>query len=55
MGELIGLFDLELVCDTALLTIRHYREEDERRETEGLNILLEQRTPDVVQFVFKRF
>ena len=55
MGELIGLFDLELVSDTELLTIRHYREEDERRETEGLNILLEQRTPDVVQFVFKRF
>jgi hypothetical protein len=49
------LFDLELVSDTELLTIRHYREEDERRETEGLNILLEQRTPDVVQFVFKRF
>lgn len=55
MGELTGLFDLELVSDTALLTIRHYREEDEQRETEGLNILLEQRTPDVVQFVFKRF
>ena len=54
MGELTGLFDLELVSDTALLTIRHYREEDEQRETEGLNILLEQRTPDVVQFVFKR-
>jgi len=54
MGELIGLFDLELVSDTELLTIRHYREEDERRETEGLNILLEQRTPDAVQFVFKR-
>ena len=55
MDELTGLFDLELVSDTALLTIRHYREEDEQRETEGLNILLEQRTPDVVQFVFKRF
>ena len=54
MEELNDLFDLELVSDTELLTIRHYREEDERRETEGLNILLEQRTPDVVQFVFNR-
>lgn len=55
MGELTELFDLELVSDTALLTIRHYRKEDEERETKGLNILLEQRTPDIVQFVFKRY
>ena len=55
MGELTDLFDLELVSDTALLTIRHYRKEDEERETKGLDILLEQRTPDIVQFVFKQF
>ncbi len=54
MGELTDLFDLELVSDTALLTIRHYRKEDEDRETNGLDILLEQRTPDIVQFVFKQ-
>ena len=54
-GELTDLFDLELVSDTALLTIRHYRKEDEERETKGLDILLEQRTPDIVQFVFKQF
>ncbi len=53
MGELTGLFDLELVTDVELLTIRHYRKEDEERETKGRAILLEQRTPDVVQFVFK--
>jgi putative exporter of polyketide antibiotics len=55
IGELTDLFDLELVSDTALLTIRHYRKEDEERETKGLDILLEQRTPDIVQFVFKQF
>ena len=55
VAELTGSFDLELESDVALLTIRHYRKEDEQKETQGLEILLEQRTPDVVQFVFKRF
>ena len=53
--ELTGLFDLELVPEVELLTIRNYQKEDELRETKGLNILLEQRTPEVVQFVFNRF
>jgi aspartate kinase len=55
LAELTGQFDLELTSSVELLTIRHTNEEDETRETEGLDILLEQRTPDTVQFVFKRF
>jgi len=55
LAELTDSFDLELVPEVELLTIRNYQKEDELRETKGLNILLEQRTPEVVQFVFKRF
>ena len=55
LAELTGQFDLELTSSVELLTIRHTNEEDESRQTEGLDILLEQRTPDTVQFVFKRF
>ena len=55
LAELTGQFDLEITSSVELLTIRHTNDEVETRETEGLNILLEQRTPDTVQFVFKRF
>jgi len=47
-------FELTLVPDVELLTIRHYTEEDVARETEGMTILQEQRTPETVQFVFTR-
>ena len=47
-------FDLSLTEEVELLTIRHYSEEDEAKETEGLDLLLEQRTPETVQFVFRR-
>ena len=52
--ELETTFQVELQEKVELLTIRHYSSEDERRETQGLHILQEQRTPDTVQFVFKR-
>ena len=52
--ELQKTFDLALTADVELLTIRHYSPEDENKETAGLRILLEQRTPETVQFVFQR-
>ncbi|MDA9104095.1 aspartate kinase, partial [Schleiferiaceae bacterium] len=52
--ELEITFQVELQEKVELLTIRHYSSEDERRETQGLHILQEQRSPDTVQFVFKR-
>lgn len=52
--ELQKTFDLALTEDVELLTIRHYSPEDENKETAGLRILLEQRTPETVQFVFQR-
>ena len=52
--ELKKEFELEWTDSVELLTIRHYSASDEARETEGLEILLEQRTPETVQFVFKR-
>ena len=47
-------FNLTFTSDVELLTIRHYNESDVVRETEGLTILQEQRTPDTVQFAFQR-
>lgn len=47
-------FELTLVPNVELLTIRHYTEDDVARETEGMTILQEQRTPETVQFVFNR-
>ena len=52
--ELEKTFKVELQKKVELLTIRHYSAEDEHRETQGLDILQEQRTQDTVQFVFKR-
>lgn len=54
LSELKEEFELEWTDSVELLTIRHYSASDEARETEGLEILLEQRTPETVQFVFKR-
>ena len=53
LSELKEEFELEWTDSVELLTIRHYSASDEARETEGLEILLEQRTPETVQFVFK--
>jgi len=47
-------FKLTFTSEVELLTIRHYQESDVVRETEGLTILQEQRTPDTVQFAFQR-
>jgi aspartate kinase len=54
LSELKTQFELESTSSVELLTIRHYNRYDEAKETEGLEILLEQRTPETVQFVFKR-
>ena len=54
LTELEKKFELEWTDTVELLTIRHYSANDEARETQGLEILLEQRTPETVQFVFKR-
>lgn len=54
MEELVKTFDVHLTENTALLTIRHYSDEDEQAQTAGKNILLEQRTPETVQFVFEK-
>jgi aspartate kinase len=54
LTELEKKFELEWTDTVELLTIRHYSADDEARETQGLEILLEQRTPETVQFVFKR-
>lgn len=54
LTELEKKFELEWTDTVELLTIRHYSADDEARKTQGLEILLEQRTPETVQFVFKR-
>jgi len=53
LTELAKTFDVRLIENTALLTVRHYRAEDEAEHTSGKNILLEQRTPDTVQWVYE--
>lgn len=45
------LFDVHLQKDLTLLTIRHYTEELIQERTNGKRIIVEQRTPDTVQFV----
>lgn len=47
-------FMLRLQTEVELLTIRHYSAEAIAAETRGMTILLEQRTPETVQFVFER-
>ena len=54
MTELEKTFEVEWTDAVELLTIRNYNATDESHETQGLEILLEQRTPETVQFVFKR-
>ena len=54
IAALEGDFNLTFTSNVELLTIRHYNESDVIRETQGLTILQEQRTPDTVQFAFQR-
>ena len=54
IAALEGDFNLTFTSNVELLTIRHYNESDVVRETQGLTILQEQRTPDMVQFAFQR-
>lgn len=54
IAALEGDFNLTFTSNVELLTIRHYNESDVVRETQGLTILQEQRTPDTVQFAFQR-
>jgi len=54
IAALEGDFNLTFTSNVELLTIRHYTESDVVRETQGLMILQEQRTPDTVQFAFQR-
>jgi aspartate kinase len=54
IAALEGDFNLTFTSNVELLTIRHYTESDVIRETQGLTILQEQRTPDTMQFAFQR-
>lgn len=47
------LFDVDVERDLSLLTIRHYNQETVKRLTEGKNIILEQKTPETIQAVFR--
>ena len=53
LKELAETFDVQLTENTALLTVRHYSASDEAAHTAGKSILLEQRTPDTVQWVYE--
>ena len=47
------LFDVVVEKDLSLLTVRHYDEETVRKLTGGKKIILEQRTPQTLQAIFK--
>jgi len=47
--EASELFDVNLVKDLSLLTIRHYNKQLFDKLTEGKNVLLRQQTPDTIQ------
>ncbi|MEJ7611313.1 MAG: aspartate kinase [Ferruginibacter sp.] len=48
------LFDVEVENDLSLLTVRHYNEETISKLKEGKKIILEQRTPQTLQAIFKK-
>ncbi len=52
-GEAALLFDVVAEKDLSLLTVRHYNEETIRKLTKGKKIILEQRTPQTLQAIFK--
>ncbi len=47
------LFDVDVERDLSLLTIRHYNEETVKRLTDGKTIILQQKTPETLQAIFK--
>ena len=47
------LFDVDVERDLSLLTIRHYDIATIAKLTEGKNIILEQRTPETMQAIFR--
>ena len=47
------LFDVDVERDLSLLTIRHYDVATIAKLTEGKNIILEQRTPETMQAIFR--
>ncbi len=47
------LFDVDVERDLSLLTIRHYDSATITKLTEGKNIILEQRTPETMQAIFR--
>jgi len=48
-----AIFDVQVTRDLSLLTIRHYNREVFEKLTEGKKILLQQRTPEIVQSVLQ--
>jgi len=47
------LFDVEMEKGLSLLTVRHYNEGTIKKMTEGKNVVLEQRTPETLQVIWK--
>ena len=47
------LFDVDVERNLSLLTIRHYDVANIAKLTEGKNIILEQRTPETMQAIFR--
>jgi aspartate kinase len=51
--EASAIFDVQVTHELSLLTIRHYNREVFDKLTEGKKILLQQRTPEIVQSVLQ--
>jgi len=51
--EVAGIFDVQVMKDLTLLTIRHYNNEFVNTLTEGKTILLTQRTTDTIQMLMQ--
>ena len=47
------IFDVKVMKDLVLLTIRHYDKEIVEKLTKGKNILLRQQTPDTIQMLMQ--
>ena len=52
-SEAATMFDVEMEKDLSLLTIRHYDEATINKLTAGKNIILQQRTPQTLQAIFR--
>jgi hypothetical protein len=53
LGISATIFDVTVEKGLELLTIRHYTDEVIERLTEGKNILLQQKTANTIQILFK--